>query len=255
MATFDSFQNILPDPNNLIVPSLGAEPESGLTGFAGPGYASVQLTSEQPLMRDRTNSGKLLARSIVGHKWKIAIKYNPMTQDIFNRVYSFLLQRNALDPFFVSLPQHKVPANSSFATYVSGRHAASNAVQLQSNGAIAAGAKQALLDNSGTYTNANGQPFPGDIFTVNDSGNSNHKKVYMITRVETSSYYLQGTTAVIANQIRISFFPGLAASVGDNQRFEFHDVKFRVVPTSDTQQYSLNPNNLYEYSLNLEEAQ
>lgn len=248
MATFNSFQNVLPDPNNLIVPSLGAEPQSGFTGFEGPGYASVQLTSEQPLMRDRTNSGRLLARGIVGHKWKIAIKYNPLTQNVFNRIYSFLLQRNALDPFFVSLPQHRIPINPTFQTY-----AASN--NLEAVGAYAAGVKEVLLDGPGPYSGSNGQPFPGDIFTIS-STNSNHLKTYMVTRVETNAANLAGSTPTpTTGQVRIHFTPGLSAAVEDNADFVFHNPLFRVVPTSDTQQYNLNSNNLYEYSLNLEEAQ
>jgi len=82
MASFTSFQNVLPDPNN----SIGNAGQS--TGTAGPGYASVSVTSEQPMLRDRTNSGRILARSVAGHTWKIKISYNPMTREDFEPVYT-----------------------------------------------------------------------------------------------------------------------------------------------------------------------
>ena len=82
---FSNHLNILPDPNN----AIGNAGETG--GTAGPGFASIQLTSEQPTMRDFTNSGRILARAIARHQWKVNISYNPMTETEFNRVYSFLL--------------------------------------------------------------------------------------------------------------------------------------------------------------------
>ena len=63
MADFSStgFQNVLPDPNNTI--DYAGSPGTN-TGYAGgPGYSSVQLTSEQKTLRDRTNSGRILARA------------------------------------------------------------------------------------------------------------------------------------------------------------------------------------------------
>ena len=128
---FTNHLNILPDPNN----AIGDAGETG--GTAGPGFASVQLTSEQPTMRDFTNSGRILARAIARHQWKISINYNPMTETEFNRVYSFLLhRRGGLNPFFVSLPQYRVPQNSTFATY-----AASN--NLEAITSYSAGVNQA----------------------------------------------------------------------------------------------------------------
>ena len=69
MATFTlaEIQNTLPDPDNRI--SYAGDTKSANSGSAfGPGYASVQLTSEQKNLRDRTNSGRVLARSIAAHK-------------------------------------------------------------------------------------------------------------------------------------------------------------------------------------------
>ena len=239
---FNAFQNILPDVNN----TIGDAGE--VAGSAGPGFASVKFTSEQPMLRDRTNSGRILARSIVAHKWKIAITYNPMTRADFEPVFNFLLQRRgALNHFFVSLPQYRVPQNTSFATYT-----ASNEMQAASS--FAAGATQALIGNGGYSNTSNGTPKPGDLFTIQGS-NSNHLKAYMVTRVEDSSDYLTRQAQPSSSQVRIHFAPGFSKAVAVADVFRFNNPLIKVVLAQDIQEYSLNTDGLYQYSLQLEEVQ
>ena len=133
MATFNTIQHTLPDPNNPI--GEGGQ----TTGTTGPGFASVKLESEHNIMNIRTNSGRLVSRELSGHKWNISLSYNPMTRDEFDPVYSFLLQkRGAMRPFFLSLPQYKEPRDSTFATYVSTN-------QFITTASAAAGAKGGLF--------------------------------------------------------------------------------------------------------------
>ena len=114
MSSFSSFQNILPDPNN----TIGTAGQAA--GSTGPGYASVKLSSENQTLRSRTNSGRLIARAAAYHSWKVDIGYNPMTRVEFERIYNFLIQkRGSLTPFFVSLPQYRIPQNGSFANFAS----------------------------------------------------------------------------------------------------------------------------------------
>ena len=49
MATFTSFSEILPDPNN----TIGEAGQPG--GSAGPGFASVKFSSIAPVTTTRTN--------------------------------------------------------------------------------------------------------------------------------------------------------------------------------------------------------
>jgi len=247
MSDFTSFQNILPDPNNAI--SYAGDDDSASVGVVnGSGFASVKFTSEQPTLRDRTNSGRLLSRAIVAHKWKIGITYNPMTRVEFEPIYNFLLQkRGGLNSFFVSLPQYRVPQDSTFATY-----AASN--NLEAAGAMVAGATEALLVKSGYSNTTNKTPRPGDLFTISGT-NSNHLKAYMVTRVETTADYLTGAAQPSSSQVRIHFSPGFSKAVGTGDDFIFHNPLVKVILSSDVQQYSLNTDGLYQYSLNLEEVQ
>ena len=248
MATFTSFQNILPDPNNRI--SYAGDSNASNAGSAlGQGYASVQLSSEQKTLKDRTNSGRVLARAVAAHKWKIAIKYNPMTQIQFDPIYAFLLhRRGAINPFFISLPQYRTPRDSNFASF-----SASNVID--TSGTTAAGATSILTNTSGYNNNSNGTPRPGDLFTVTDSADSNHSKAYMVTRVETDTDRLSSTGVTGNTQLQIHFTPGLSKSVSSGADLIFHNPLIRVILTVDIQQYSLKVINLYEYSLSLEEAQ
>ena len=110
---FSSFANRLPDP----VFKITEAGENSNSGLAGPGFASVKFSSDQPISVSRTNSGRVITRAIVSHKWKIQITYNPMTRDEFEPVFNFLLEkRGRLKPFFVKLPQHS-PRTTTSGTY------------------------------------------------------------------------------------------------------------------------------------------
>lgn len=248
MTDFSTFQHTLPDPNN----SIG---DGGQTaGSAGPGFSSVKLASEHKIMNTRTNSGRLISRELSGHKWNIDISYNPMTRDEFDPVYSFLLQkRGAMRPFFVSLPQYKAPKNSDFATYVG--NAANSFVTTAS---AAAGAVSFTINHSGgtTYNSStHGTAKPGDLFTIDDSNDTNHTKVYQVVRVESAVSQESGTTNLTSNQLRIQFIPALQRAVATGAEVKFNDPQFRVILKNDVQEYNLNADNLYSFSLKLEEAQ
>ena len=241
MAQFANFQNVLPDPNN----AIGTAGQ--VAGDAGPGFASVQLTSNQPIIKDFTNSGRLLARAVAAHKWTINIKYNPMIRADFENIYTFILgKRGGLTPFYVSLPQHRVPQDISFANWT-------DTVNLDATSTLAAGVTKALLGKGGYSNTTNKTPLPGDLFTI-DGSNSNHTKTYMVTRVENSSDYQSGQPQPTSSQVRIHFVPGLQKAVAAADDFVFHNPLIKVI-AKDVQQYSLNTDNLYQFSLSLEEVQ
>jgi len=243
-----AYSNILPDPNNAIAVTGEA------TGSEyGPGYKSVKLASEHKIMNTRTNSGRLISRELSGHKWNISISYNPMTREEFEPIYTFLLQkRGSMTPFFVSLPQYKAPRDTTFATFVS-------STTFTAAAAVAAGQTSLLIEATG-YTSAalnnKGSAKPGDIFTITDSADSNHLKAYQITGVETATVpQADADPDPSTTQQRIQFIPALQRAVSSSASIIFNDPKFRVVLSSDVSEYSLNTNNLYSFSLKLEEAQ
>ena len=282
-----AYQTILPDPNN----PIGSAGQN--TGTAGPGYASVKLTSKSPIMKTRTNSGRLVGRAIVGHSWEIGLGYNPMTRLEFEPIYNFLLQRRGgLKPFFVSLPQYRVPQDSVFAAYALanltivktnlvatdvlagnnyiiatpgnttwtniGAPASTSGTPFTAtevgtgtgNVQAAAGSTSLLVDG---LTASNGSPSPGDLFTITDANDANHTKTYRVTQIETNTVYddLQPQTT----ERIIHFIPGLQKATYNNAILNFHNPLIRVTLASDVQEYSLNTEGLYSFSLKLEEAQ
>jgi hypothetical protein len=205
-----AIQNILPDPNNLIN-TAGLD-----SGTASPGFASVKLSSNQPIMRDRTRSGRLVSRAVSYHLWNIDISYNPMTKSQFNPIYGFLLEKQgSLKPFFVELPQYRGQGVSS-KTASSGLAGSTT-----------------LTVNNITDIEA------GMMFNINDNTDSTHTKAYVITR---------------ASSTTITFTPGLQNAVTSGAAVNFTNPKIRVIQSGDVQEYSLNTNNLYSFSLKLEEA-
>jgi len=232
---FTSFANRLPDP----VFKITEAGENSSSGLAGPGFASVKFSSEQPISVSRTNSGRMITRAIVSHRWKINITYNPMTRDEFEPVYNFLLEkRGRLKPFFVKLPQHS-PRTTTSGTYT---------IQ----GPVTAGTSSLLT----TVGSLSGGLRPGDMININDSQNSNHTKAYQIVRVNDSTNKLSSDSDLnLAAERRLFIVPPLARDVTNSSTVTYDTPLIRVILTSDVQAYDLGTNNLYKFSLNLEEAQ
>ena len=244
MAAFTSFSNRLPDPNYAI-----ANTGEGGTGTAGPGFASVKVTANQPTSVSITNSGRVTARSIAGHRWKISITYNPLTRAEFEPIYNFLLERRGrLKPFEVVLPQYNSPQTA--ITCASG-------TKLTVDGAVTAGATNFTVDNHSHAST--GSLKPGDMFNITDSSNSNHKKTYRVVRILNRADYLTGNQPPAADgssHHRIYYTsPSIEKDISDNSLLVTTNPVFRVIQNEDTREYSLGTNNLYQFQLNLIEAQ
>ena len=231
--------NRLPDPNYGIT-----EKGAGGSGNLGPGFASIKLDSIQPTAVSVTNSGRVTSRSIVGHRWKIDITYNPMTRAQFEPVFNFLMEkRGRLKPFEVVLPQYSAPRTA--LNVASG-------TQLTVDGDITAGVPFFKADNH-THATTGGMR-PGDYFTFNDSNNSNHKKAYRVTSVTNNTDYIADQQPN-ADERYYYITPSIEKAVADNTPLVTTNPTFRVIQNGDTVSYSLGTNNLYEFSLSLIEAQ
>ena len=240
MATFTSFSDLLPDPNNKIN-TAGA---SDAAGNAGPGFAKVTFRSSNLVQSSRTVSGRGVTASLGQHKWEFDISYNPLTRADFEPVSTFLETRQGgLLPFYVILPQHSAPQDPTFSNYVS-----SNTLTVSS--AHSAGSSTLTIQG----TSIQGNPKPGDFFTIDDSNDVNHKKAYKVTRVETPSLYQEGKP-VFEGTRRIHIQPPLVRDTAGGSIVNFKNPKFRVMQKGDTLEYNLDTDNLYQFSLSLEEIQ
>jgi hypothetical protein len=236
MASFPSFSNRLPDPNYAI-----EETGKGGSGTVGPGFATIKVTANQPTSVSITNSGRVTARSIAGHRWKIVISYNPLTRAQFEPIHNFLLERRGrLKTFEVVLPQYNSPRTTTSGT-------------INVDNDIVAGATNFSVDGFGSVT---GGLRPGDMFNFTDTNNSNHKKIYRIVRVLTYTDFLAGNQPADANHRIYYTSPSVEKAVqASTTTLTYSNPVFRVIQEQDTREYSLGTNNLYKFSLNLVEAQ
>lgn len=245
MTTFTSFSDILPDPNNKI--NIAGASDS--SGNAGPGFAKIKFSSNNQVQVARTISGRGVTASPSYHTWAFDITYNPLTRADFDPVASFLdSRRGRLNPFYVILPQHAAPKDSLFSAYA--------AVNIITASATSAGSPTLVINGtSGMLEATAGNPSPGDFFTITDSADTNHKKAYKVIRVETSTSYQIGTTAPTTTQRRIWTQPPISRAVSSGAVINFINPKFRVIQKGDVLEYDLDTDNLYQFSLSVEEIQ
>ena len=215
-------QTTLPDPNNRI--SIAGNDDSG---SYGPGFSSVTLKSNQPVVSNKSNSG-LSFRSIVKyHQWELDIKYNDLTKSDFNVVYPFLLERQQTqEAFFVELPQY---GNAVAAT-----------IQVNTSNSAGLGAGKNEIPLIGTAINNINM---GDMFDLINSNDSLHLKAYKVTKVDTTNN-------------KIFFSPGLQRSCAqsDTVTASFTRPRIRARVKGAVLTYQVKANGLYSFSVNVEEA-
>ena len=176
----------------------------------------------------------------------MSITYNPMTREEFEPVYSFLLQRKGrLNPFYVVLPNQSSSRNTAFNT-----HLDSNTILV--DGALNAGVEVMKQDVHSTTVTT--RPQPGDMFTITNSADSLHTKIYRITRVTNNTNYLTGSQPA-TDERYVYFTPNLQRATADNSVINYTNPLIRVILTKDIQEFSLGTNNLYTFGLQLQEAQ
>lgn len=246
MATFDRFSDILPDPIHRVSISGALDP----AGEAGPGFSGLRFSSNRQSQNSRTLSGRGVHRDNSSQYWRFTIQYNPMLRDQFEVVDAFLHSRmSPPNPFFVVLPQYVQPRDPLFAAYA-------NAQPLTVVGNHAAGSSTLLFDGpTDIGTSTTGLPKFGDMLTISDITNDNHKKVYKVTAVEYWDYHQSGVTAPTLKQVRVHLDPPLQRNTADNAVVNFIRPKFRVKTTSDVREYELDTEGLYSYSIDVEEIQ
>lgn len=247
MASFTNFSDTLPNPNNPI--AYDGSSNSDNQGYAeGPGYRQVSVRSQFRTARDKTNTGVLVTRNKAYQNFTVDITYNPLTEAEFNSIYGFLMEKQGqLKTFFVPLPQHDDPQDSTLAS-----HSPEPAFTVKSPG-YSAGKTKITIEDTTNYNSAdNGQLRPGDLITFTDSSDSNHLKAYQITRVETNADYTG--TQPETDELRISFVPPLQKDISSGATVNYKVPKMKVTLNSDEINYSLATNNLYNFSMKLEEV-
>jgi hypothetical protein len=240
MATFNTFSNILPDPANPITDAG----DSNISGTAGPGFKAISMQSITDTQVSRTVSGRGVTRDQGSQYYEFTISYNPMFRYQFDPINTFLELRNPRkDPFYVILPQYSRPKDLTFNGLTTTKVVA----------ATTAGKNTLMVYNTaGVFV---GKLHPGDMFNFNDPDDFNHQKMYKVGAIETNAYYQASTTQPTTSQLKLHISPPLQRDVGPNATLVLVNPKFRVIAKNDTQEHSLDTENLYSFSLSVEELQ
>jgi len=202
------------------------------SGDSAPGFKTVSVTSTSPIMKSRTNSGKLITRYASYHRFDFSVSYHKLQKSQFMPLYTFLLEKQgSLKPFFVEMPQYQ---------------GAGGNLTLASTGTAGDVSLTVSLGTDGVA------PALGDLFTIEDSSNSNHTKSYMVNKIETYEEYRAAQPA--EDEINIYFTPPLSNSISSGSTIIFDRPLVKVINKSDKQQYTIDQDNLYSIKLSLEEA-
>jgi hypothetical protein len=252
MPTFTSFSDLLPDPNN----KINAAGASDAAGGAGPGFAKIKFASNNQVQVSRTVSGRGVATSPGSHNWAFDINYNPMTRDEFDPVSSFLEGRQGrFRPFFVILPQHSRPKDTAFNTYAGSNSITASLTVAGSPNIMINGCNATPVSGTAGTNGVYSGPQPGDFFTITDNSNVTHTKAYKVIRVEDHDTYQVGSVRPTTSQRRVWTQPPLARAVSSGATLNFINPRFRVIQKGDVVEYDLDTDNLYQFSLSLEEIQ
>jgi len=252
-----AFSTRLPDPayqrhfsGQNVHTNTSTDPDTNY-GDYGPGFASVKVVSDQKVMVSRTNSQRVQAKAVAGQKWNIDIEYHPMTQAEFRPVDAFLqMKQGAITPFHVALPQYNNPVNAAWVTDIGNYTFSTQSATGAGSTSLVIGANSWNPNSTHTPTN---QPLPGEMFTITDSSDTNHTKAYMITYVENRYIYNAGSQPSSTARMHLGISPPLAKDVSTGSTFTFINPLFKVIMPTAVRSYSLNTDNLYKFSLKLEE--
>lgn len=222
MTQFNNFSTILPDPS---VNWGSAGEENAATGSPGPGFSSIQESSEDPIMKVRFNSERLDRTSATFHKWGFNISYNSIVRDELDMVFTFLLHKSlTLEPFFVSIPKYRDQITTNKLT----------------DGARVAGSSTLYITGTGIAV--------GSMFKIADQ-----IKIYKIVRVETETDHNTNLGAVAAGKERIHIVPPMQKDIATGSTLVFTNLLFRVQQTGELST-TVNARNLYSFKLTVEEV-
>jgi hypothetical protein len=220
---FPDFSNILPNPYR----PIGQAGQYSPDGTSG-GFASVKVSSVDSLMSSTTDSGRKTTTPASYHKWNIDIAYNPMTREDFQSIYTFLtFRKTIMKPFYVAIPVSNYQFNLDTVIVHD----------------TPKGWPYTIVSNT-----VSGGTKPPQIFSIGLK-----TKIYMVTRAETNTNYMEGYPQPGVGEERYHITPSLSEEAVSGEALEFDNPYYYVQQVGDVAEYSLGDKNLYSFSLKLEE--
>ena len=231
-----SYSTILPAPGSLINSAGVIDP----AGLPAPGFSGLNIRSNYNVGINRTRSNRGFPVEEGDFYWSFNISYNPMRQEEYEALESFLMGHNTRKkPFYVTLPNYAAPRDIAFAT-----HAISNPLPVVGN--HYAGDTEILINTAG---------FPNQNLNVGcyvnfiNTGDALHKSTYKIARVETTNSHAGISPG--SERIRVTIFPPLQRDVPTGT-MRVINPQFRVIQTNQINP-DIDRNNIFTVNLEVEE--
>lgn len=213
-----------------------------------PGYASLALTSNQPVIVSKSQSGKREARITSGHLWEMKVTFPPMLRAEFSPIDVFMLAQGGEYGSF----------DIEYTIENQGTWIADSALV---NGAVSAGEVFVNLNNLTPGNTA----VAGDFLRF-----AGHNKAYRILSTQTVNtadailiegttdrLLVEGTTDALlvedSNQITVELYPALTNDIANDEAVTHANVMFHMAVTN-VHEFKATAPQLYRYELDLTEA-
>lgn len=200
--------------------------------FPTENFAALDWASNVTVRQTESLNGKTQRSHTGGQYWSFTLQSPPLDRSDFMSIYAFIVkQKGAFDSFTIQPP---VISNTSGT--ISGNISTKN----NSPNPAAVGDTTIVVNNTDDGSPATGSLKAGDIIKF-----ANHDKVYMLV----SDATLDGSSDVTLN-----IFPGLVETVANGQAVTYNDVPVKVHFVENKHSYSVGPDLLYSYEIEVREV-
>ena len=195
------------------------------------GFRAINFRQETTTAITKTNSGRVIRASAATTTWKGTLEFVSLTHREFRQIQGFVaLARGPLNDFKIILPNiSSRTAGATTGTITVGGLDTKSYVKGATDVEIAMAAW-----TDGTIINM------GDVIQF-----SNHDKVYMATT---------DITPDSAGNVHLNFEPPLTADVPSGTTVSYNDVYFKMIFTTDLQEYRYNTDGTVNYRVDVQEV-
>ena len=188
-----------------------------------PGFRSVDILSDIPILSDTSQSGKTQKRVIAGQLWRASCEYPPMIRAEFMPIYAFLAKQRG-ESFQVVFPELATPRGvGTGSPEIVGAHTVGDdTIQVR-----------------GFPQSQSGILLSGDVLKFG------HSKVYMLT---------EDCDSDGSGEASLKIEPPLMQSLVDAELVVVNNVPFTMIIDNDVQEYKTRNPSIYRFSIDLVES-
>ena len=194
--------------------------------FPTTNFTTLNWNSNVTVRETTSITGKVQRSKTGGQYWSFVLQSPPLDRSDFMSIYSFIVSQNGSFESFTVVP----PVVASTTGTMTGTVTLTN----NAGSTVAVGGSTVKVRSTDTGTLKK-----GDIIKF-----SNHDKVYMLT---------SDTTFDGSSTLDLDIFPPLVNAVSDTHTVTYIDVPVKVFFVENQHSYSVGPDLLYTYEIEVRE--